>query len=83
MPKSKPRARSVTSQGGRLVRTYKTSREARRAEAPTFFERRAAADPSVDHSSHSTAWTGPCPECPPQDGPASVASLLMSDAPHS
>jgi len=35
-------------------------------EAPTFFDRRAAKDPSVDHDSHSTCWAGPCPECPPE-----------------
>jgi hypothetical protein len=35
-------------------------------EAPTFFDRRAAKDPSVDHDSHSTCWTGPCPECQPE-----------------
>lgn len=33
---------------------------------PTFFERRAAADPSVDHSSHSLGWVGRCGECPPE-----------------
>lgn len=36
---------------------------------PTFFERRAAADPSVDHESHSTGWAGGCLECP-GNGPA-------------
>jgi hypothetical protein len=69
MPKSKPKPRGVNSKGGRLVRGYKTSREARRAVGqtsppPTFLERRAAEDPSVDHGSHSTGWVGRCMECP-------------------
>ncbi len=44
-------------------------------EPLTFAERRAAADPSVDHDSHSMQWAGACPECPP-DGPAGVVVPL-------
>jgi hypothetical protein len=36
---------------------------------PTFFERRAARDPSIDHSSHSMQWVGRCPECPSDTAP--------------
>lgn len=36
---------------------------------PTFFERRASRDPSIDHPSHSMQWVGKCPECPPDIAP--------------
>lgn len=43
-----------------------------RQEDPSFTDRRASRDPSVDHSSHSMQWVGgKCPECPDDiDAPA-------------
>lgn len=37
------------------------------AAPPTFFDRRAAQDPSIDHASHSQQWVGRCLECSPDD----------------
>ncbi len=51
-------------------------------EPLTFVERRAAADPSTDHASHSLQWAGPtCPECPPDGAAGAVVPLRGKDTP--
>jgi hypothetical protein len=51
-------------QAGVAVRFVGLEQLREAAQSLTFTERRAAADPSVDHDSHSQQWVGKCPECP-------------------
>lgn len=60
------------------TRAYLRRWETGQPEPLAFAERRAARDPSVDHSSHSAQWVGGCGECPsdtdgtPDPRPASM-----------
>lgn len=51
------------------------------ADVPTFADRRAAADPSVDHESHSMQWVGRCQECPDDGDGAAVLGIDQSTWP--